>query len=428
MLSYAPATAGSLAPPDFGPPKYSRAMQSQHPGKPYTRLVKDALRVGKWLATNSDGGQSWWQVTRQTLKDIAASFQLARRNGVAPNLIWDHGNPLTGIVSGRDLLAEIDDVRVEGDTLWIAAYVTPSQARQLRLPVNKVSIGYEPLWRDGQGRPYPHFLSHVGVVDLPVVDSQGPFLTLSRRKANTMPFPKMTRSRRLALSNMGYRLATEGEGDAPPEEDTVDTTVLTIEGDGVDTLIDLIDQVMMEGMGIGLPEGTTGETLVHDLQVLAHALFKPAAEEAPAPADTVEDVAAGEPVAMSTRSMARTIQAAIAPLQRQLKTLSTQVNGRPGTASNNAAADYMAELNSLAADGRINAGTRLQLAEEGAATGYRLSVLAPYRNGQQITSGGKSRRLATGAAPQTNGKPDLARAKKLAEVNNGKRSMDDPEI
>lgn len=401
-------------------------MQSLHPDRPYTRLVKDVLRVGKWLATTSDGGQSWWNVTRDTLRGIASTFQTAKQNGVDPNLCWDHGDPRTGVISGQSLITSIDDLRVEGDVLWCSLYCTPQQARTLSHPVHKVSIGYEPVWRDGRGRNYQHFLSHVGVVDLPVVDSQGPFLTLSRRR-NTMPIPRMGRARRLALSQMGFRLATEG-GDEEAAEETVEAGDMIIEGDGVDALIGLIDQLLMEGMGIGLPEGTTGETLVHDLQVLTHALFKPAEEaQAEAPAEPAAEVAA-EQMALSTRAIGQAIQAAIAPLQRQIRTLSAGRTAQRTTVSNSAAEAYRAELDRLAADGNIDAATRLDLLEQGAETGYRLSTLAPFRRTTMVRNGSRAKALATGRPPATNGRPDPDRVKKLVEVGLGKRSMDDPDV
>lgn len=404
-------------------------MQSLHPDRPYTRLVKDVLRVGKWLATTSDGGQSEWVVTRETLQGIANTFRMARQNGVDPNLIWDHGSPLTGLVSGRDLITSIDDLRVEGDVLWCSLYCTPQQARTLSHPVHKVSIGYEPVWRDGRGRQYRHFLSHVGVVDLPVVDSQGPFLTLSRRKGNTMPIPRMGRARRLALSQLGFRLATEGgEGEEAATEETIEPGAQTVEGDGVETLIDLIDQLLMEGMGIGLPEGTTGETLVHDLQVLTHALFKPAEEPTPeATAEPAAEVAA-EQMALSTRAIGQAIQAAIAPLQRQIRTLSAGRTAQRTTVSNSAAEAYRAELDRLAADGNIDAATRLDLLEQGAETGYRLSTLAPFKRTTMVRNGSRAKALATGRPPATNGRPNPDRVKKLVEVGLGKRSMDDPDV
>ena len=446
LLSYQPggSPAARPTPPDFGKPRYTQAQQAANPDKPMTRIVKDVLRTGRWLAGTTGGGSSWWVVTPGTLEQVAKSFRLARGNGVAPNLIYDHGDVKTGQVSGRDIIAEIDDVRVQGDTLWIAAYVTPAQARQLSLPANKVSVGVDETWHDGRGRTYRHFLAHVGVVDLPVVDSQGPFLTLSRRrrgttrKASTMP---MNRRQRLALAAAGFRLADSDSGDGTENETPTDEAIT---GGGVDALIDLIDSVLQESLGVGLPEATTGETLVHDLQVITQVLFASPADEEPADessgdlADAAADALA-EPLTMSRGRGNRSggsrnaaVPSFVGPIMRQLRTLATRVDGLQAGNGESAREAYRAELDRLAVEGNIDAATRIDLEAEGEANGYRLSLLQPFRHTRMVGTGGsRARRLATGQAPATSrssGPPDPDRARKLAEVINGKRSIDDPEL
>ena len=158
--------------PDFGPPSPPDANRS-------VRLVKDVLKVGRWKVGYDDSGRpEFWDVTPAVLNNIAKDFNAMKANGVDSNLGKTHGDDNL-LIHPDDLIAPIEAVKVAGDTLWIASYVTAEQAKYLANPAMKVSVGVVPNWQDGRGKTYPLALVHVAVTDRPVVAGQGPFLALA---------------------------------------------------------------------------------------------------------------------------------------------------------------------------------------------------------------------------------------------------------
>lgn len=158
--------------PDFGPPSPPDANRS-------VRLVKDVLKVGNWKTGYDDAGRpEMWTVTPAVLANIARDFDTMKANGVGSNLGKTHGDENL-LIHPDDLIAPIEAVKVAGDTLWIASYVTPEQAKYLENPAMKVSVGVVPNWQDGRGKTYSMALVHVAVTDRPVVAGQGPFLALA---------------------------------------------------------------------------------------------------------------------------------------------------------------------------------------------------------------------------------------------------------
>lgn len=119
-----------------------------------------------------------WSVTPAVLANIARDFDAMKANGVGSNLGKTHGDENL-LIHPDDLIAPIEAVKVAGDTLWIASYVTPEQAKYLENPAMKVSVGVVPNWQDGRGKTYSMALVHVAVTDRPVVAGQGPFLALA---------------------------------------------------------------------------------------------------------------------------------------------------------------------------------------------------------------------------------------------------------
>ncbi|MCC7418658.1 MAG: hypothetical protein IT428_00105 [Planctomycetaceae bacterium] len=154
------------------------------------RVLKDALRLGTWMINREHGPQEW-HVDAALLRSIERDFKTARANGVRANLIKGHGDS-DGIVHPNDIIAPIDDVRVIGGELWISVYCDRQTAEWLKNPAMNVSVCVGPF-SDGQGRHYGQFLKHVGVVDLPVVDSQLPFIaaSLSSRSKGNSVHPKI---------------------------------------------------------------------------------------------------------------------------------------------------------------------------------------------------------------------------------------------
>lgn len=142
------------------------------PGK--RRLIKDVLRVGTWHM----GGQRW-TVKPDTLAQMATNFLRRRELGNAVNIVKTHGDQSTGVVHPDDILLEVDDARIVGDTLYVSAYVDADQHRYLSNSARKVSIRAADKWRDGDGQEYSTCLLHVAVVDQPIMGGQQPFRELA---------------------------------------------------------------------------------------------------------------------------------------------------------------------------------------------------------------------------------------------------------
>lgn len=171
--------ASAASPPDFGPPNIPDANRPE-------RVVKDILRVGKWKTGFDESGRPvFWDVTPQVLSQIVADFNAMKAHGVGANLGKTHGDDNL-LIHPDDLISPIDELKVAGDTLWMAAYVSPDEAKYLQNPARKVSVGVIPNHTDGSGHSYKLYLTHVAVTDRPVVAGQGPFMALADAGGGTM--------------------------------------------------------------------------------------------------------------------------------------------------------------------------------------------------------------------------------------------------
>lgn len=153
----------------------SQRRQRLQDGPRSVRIVKDVLRVGHWrTGEESAGASEFWNVTPAVLADLTRNFDLARSRGFRPTLQVTH-NPQ----SDDDLLAYVDEMKVLGDRLFVAALVTPAQAKYLRSPVMKVSVRADRDWQDPKGHRYSVITTHVAVTDRPCVSGQESFRALS---------------------------------------------------------------------------------------------------------------------------------------------------------------------------------------------------------------------------------------------------------
>jgi hypothetical protein len=365
--------------PSLAPARFPPAEQRADPTAPRTRLIKDVLRVGRWKVGQDARGQPvWWAVSRNTLGEIARQFQLAQSRGIAQNLVWGHGDPATKIVDPRDLIAPLDQVIHEGDTLWVSAYVSPQQARELRNPANKVSVRVMENWTDGAGRHYPIMLLHVAVVDQPVLDSQGPFVDL----ANHL----------LCLFSKGTHMALDYQRTF----------------DAVNTLLGLL--------GLSLPETTTEDNFNDTLDMLVSML------EGQSPPDGEEDPNAGQspggtsespPPAGTQSQMSRQIHG----LARQVKDLCLQVAALRGQGGRPV---FLERLKTLAAQGVITAREVGQLTQLGQRHAWDLGLLDLAQERQAIDMGRYAKRHANGAPPALRGvSPTLS----PAEIQDGVKAL-----
>lgn len=357
--------------PKLAPARFSPAEQAADASAPRTRLVKDVLRTGRWKVGHDERGQPvWWEVSRQTLREIARQFQLAQSRGVAQNLVWGHGDPHTKIVDPRNLIAPLDQVFVEGDTLWASAYLPADKARELRNPAHKVSVRVMENWTDGAGRAYPIMLLHVAVVDQPVLDTQGPFVDLGLTSSTP-----------------------DAEGSSMPLD--YQRTL-----DSVNTLLAL--------GGLEMPDTTTEDNFNDTLDMLVGMLQGDAPPEDEAdpeaagksPGGTAADPGEEPPAAEMSQQVGR--------LTRQVRDLCNQVarlqRGRGRRL-------YLERVQDLATRGHISAREVNHFHALGERFGWDLALLDAAGERQAIDMGRYARRGAQPHAPRTHGvQPNLSPA------------------
>ena len=172
--------------PLFGDPKFDSEHQLSNPDKQMTRVCKDVLRVGKWKVGFSESGDPiFWEVTPQVLAELELNFKKQKEKGIEHPLCWGHTEQGKADIDSREVLSQIDEVKVVGDTLWVSSYVNPVQSVSLQNTKRQVSIGSLNDYEDGEGELFPGWsLIHVAVVEHPVVHAQDGFVQLSLHKSD----------------------------------------------------------------------------------------------------------------------------------------------------------------------------------------------------------------------------------------------------
>lgn len=134
------------------------------------RFQKDILRTGVFQLPHRA-----WDVTKETLDQLVDNFRLARSRGVRVPVTWNHSR------DARDQIGSVAELFRAGSTLY-ARFSAPRPADSERLlNINHdVSVAVSEDFRDGLGNQYDLMLTHLAVVDSPVVPGQRSFLTLSR--------------------------------------------------------------------------------------------------------------------------------------------------------------------------------------------------------------------------------------------------------
>lgn len=354
----------------FGPAKFSLAEQDADPDAPRTRVIKDALRVGKWKIGESNGQPILWEVTRDTLDSIAANFNLAASRGIAMNLGKTHGDA-SGLIHPDDLIAPLDSVAVVGDVLYVAAYVTPEQRKYLCNPARKVSVGVRENWIDGEGNSYPLQLIHLAVTDHPVVTKQGPFRMLSLGKLAMTTKTKKTH--KLSLRNGKLILLQEGESASDGGGESAGEVVAEGVNDagGFEKLVKLINELLPDG--VDLPEAVTAENVVGVLELIIETLKGALGKEEPAaPANGGEVI--DEP---ADAMMAANRNGKGFALANEVKQLRQEVASLKADKTNAAKAAWNSKLRTLANALKIDAATVKAWEQKGEKLGYDLALLAP---------------------------------------------------
>lgn len=358
--------------PNLAPSRFSLADQQSAPNEPRTRILKDVLRLGRWKV--GAGPNDFWDVTPETLTQLANEFKLAQSRGISMNLYWgarvDDGQHN---VSVKDAIAPIDQVFSDGERLWMTAYVTPDVSMSLKNPANKVSIRAARDWPDGHGNVYSLMLLHVAVVDNPVMSGQGPFVD---------------------LSNELRRLFQTANGGA-----AMDLQELTA----------LINELLPSG--VTLPEDLTDEDFVSRLRDTVNIIKQlngeePTEETTDAPPETPEPPPNSEPTPpqMSNAALVKAIAMANAPLLKQVQSLANEVKSLKSDKANAAKVAYETRLAELGAAG-LPGKEVAALKTLGAKHGYDMALLDVAAGNKQINMSRVGKSSASSAAPgiSTNG-------------------------
>ncbi|NDF13178.1 MAG: hypothetical protein EB060_10260, partial [Proteobacteria bacterium] len=175
---------------------------------------KDILRVGHWRV-----GQDDWHVTKDTLQEIAKNFESGRSRRLDCPVVWNHSNDV------RDRIGMVESVAVEGDTLVANFSIPEGVDESLLVNSGGVSVEVRENFCDGLGNSYPIMLTHVGIVNHPVVPGQGEFkrlMSLDAIKKNEGQSKMRYATRRLTINGKPTAFTRQlAEGDVAAPDETV---------------------------------------------------------------------------------------------------------------------------------------------------------------------------------------------------------------
>jgi hypothetical protein len=127
---------------------------------------KDAIVVGSYV---HPAGRFSLDITRDRLDGFVQNFNRMKDNGVGVPILMDHA------ATASSTLGWIIDVKRDGDRFLELHQFLGEDARDIGLR-NKVSLGIDPAFVDGQGNQYGEAIVHSAVTPVPVVAGQGEFV------------------------------------------------------------------------------------------------------------------------------------------------------------------------------------------------------------------------------------------------------------
>lgn len=373
-----------------------------------------ALRTGQ-LALRRDpqtGELLKWHVTRATLRDLSDVFATRKLRKLDCPLQWGHSN------DPRDRCGTVQQLNISesGDELWVRFDVTkPEDADHIEANGLHTSIETREPWFDGAGNTYPIAISHLAIVNHPVVsDSVVRRLSImlaegkeqtQERKEKTMPWPfplwAHKREKVGEVVHVTTRKLAEGEtlvdGEEASSKEKLDISAVPKDRVGMakELLGLLAPFVGMEDLK--LPEDTSEDNFDERFAMLLPMLRSLAAKAkaasgmlpdnpADAPAEVITDLSLVDARAALTR---------VGELRREERTARTAaVQTR-----------FQNELLTLTGEGRLTRDefeSVKQLGLDPAIGGSEAAlqaVLKPYRDRQKtVNTDGQVRQLGLGSA------------------------------
>lgn len=337
-------------------------------GKVY--VLKDVLRVGRYKLPDQQAGRyaGEWNVTPETLASLRTNFYRFAASGQTVPLIVGHDAIL-------DRPGRVVDLTIDGDTLYARCEIDHKKY-QLSFGCQpgdespyEVSIEAWESFLASDGETYAPCLTHVAIVNQPVVGNQKPFKRLSQ----------------ISKSKGRKRMAAEKETD---------------DGEGAGGESFTVDEVkkLLTDAGFAMPDiATTKEAVMAAFL----ALVGPAAAE-PA-ADEMETQMAATPIGqLSMVQRGRVVDA----LRKKLSAINAAQTA-------NAKAAFEAGVKELLDGNRITPAMGESLTQAGGVAAWQLSMLAPFR--QLPPNAARTERPTQGMQLSATSTPDAVKARQ-AEI------------
>ncbi len=331
----------------------------------YPRFEKDILRVGRWeVSTVDDAGKPCkesWDVTPKLLSMLVENFNRFAANGNRCPWIIDHDG------GAEERYGDVVALRVDDETLWATHELQEKkyQASFGEQPGDEtpqeVSVDVRDNFKDGAGNFYPVCLIHVANVVNPVVTNQRGF-------------------RRLSLVSKGRQMAKAAADTGSENADTFS-----------------IDEVkkMLADAGYAVPDiATTKESVMASFMALTGS----EGGEDPAADDTsgIPPLPTDGNMASLDAASPRTLKMWVKQSARQLSIVNKEKAAIEAARAADAKAAFESDVETLLAENKITPADKPELIESGKSSGWKLSMLAPFKRlqGNATPQDPLSRRLS----------------------------------
>lgn len=132
---------------------------------------KDIIRTGLYHHPVTERSID---VTTERMDRWIAAFKAMKENGVDVEAVVDHS------AKAEDVIGYIQSLRREGEVLHAIHKMKGERGINLAKTVKNVSVLIDPDFRDGAGNNYGEAITHVAIVQSPVIAGQEAFVPLSR--------------------------------------------------------------------------------------------------------------------------------------------------------------------------------------------------------------------------------------------------------
>ena len=293
------------------------------------------------------------------------AWRVAHRRGVRIPVVWNHSR------DARDQIGEVTDLLVVGATLHARFWAAdPADLRKLGVTVNEASVEVAEPWVDGAGRHYDIMLTHLGVVNLPVIAGQRPF-------------------KRLRLIRTGEREMHHNDARRPDLAEIEERDDPEAASTEVTDLVDTINRLLTSvNPSLALANDTTFENLIERLDALS--------ETVGSESETADDDVESPELVRMRLELDR--------VQREREEERDRLLGLRRES-------FEEKLDQLIRQGKIAPSRRTAILEVGRPASYSLSLLVPFAD---VPAGAVTplRRLArTGADPEA---PRVLRRKTMS--------------